>query len=242
MIHRAHHIVLPGREGNNKMQTISKILILCAAFTYAADDEKIILTPKPGPAPHINGPRLFGARPGRPFIYRIPCTGDRPITFTVVNLPEGLTVNEKTGIIAGQVPDTPGRYVVDFIAHNMVSSGMADFGYTYINIDDCWMRIEADYFERVKDRFNGFDMRGLVGELRGETGNILPNANFLDMKRMTDYIHEISWDQLDIRGSYRVRDLWRQRDIGEMDGHLSASVGRHGVLLIRLWPMNVEGE
>ena len=27
-------------------------------------DEKIILTPKPGAVPRINGPRLFGDRPG----------------------------------------------------------------------------------------------------------------------------------------------------------------------------------
>ncbi len=54
------------------------------------DDGKIILTPKPGTEPKINGPRLFGVRPGRPFIYRIPCTGKRPMIFEVDNLPEGL--------------------------------------------------------------------------------------------------------------------------------------------------------
>ena len=34
-------------------------------------EEKILLTPKPGPAPHINGPKVYGCRPGHPFIYRI---------------------------------------------------------------------------------------------------------------------------------------------------------------------------
>jgi alpha-galactosidase len=43
-------------------------------------EEVYILTPKPGPAPRINGPRVYGCRPGNPFIYRIPTTGLRPMT------------------------------------------------------------------------------------------------------------------------------------------------------------------
>jgi len=30
-----------------------------------------ILTPPPGPAPAINGPEVYGVRPGSPVIYRI---------------------------------------------------------------------------------------------------------------------------------------------------------------------------
>ncbi|MHC4324695.1 MAG: NPCBM/NEW2 domain-containing protein, partial [Planctomycetota bacterium] len=41
----------------------------------AFEEEKVILTPKPGPEPRINGPKVFGCRPGRPLIYRIPCQG-----------------------------------------------------------------------------------------------------------------------------------------------------------------------
>jgi alpha-galactosidase len=35
----------------------------------------VILTPAPGPAPRINGTRLFGVRPGSPFLFRIPAPG-----------------------------------------------------------------------------------------------------------------------------------------------------------------------
>jgi len=199
------------------------------------DEEKVILTPKPGPEPRINGPRLFGARPGRPFLYRIPCTGQRPMTFAVDDLPDGLAVNERTGIITGQVPKEPGEYVLTLTAENnagtskkeftivvgdtlaltppmgwnswyihyhrvtdkvmrqaahvMVASGMADYGYMYVNIDDCWMRIEPQYYEQVKDRFAGFDMTGVIGDLRDAQGNVLSNGNFPDMKAMTDAIH-----------------------------------------------------
>ena len=199
------------------------------------NEEMVILTPKPGVEPRINGPRLFGARPSRRFLYRIPCTGRRPMTFGVTNLPDGLSVNEQTGIITGRVPDQAGEYRVTLTARNdagaakkeftivvgdtlaltppmgwnswyihyhrvtgevmresadmMVASGMADYGYMYVNIDDCWMRIEPEYFEQVKGRLTGFDMSGVIGELRDSQGNILPNGNFPDMRAMTDYIH-----------------------------------------------------
>ena len=32
----------------------------------------VIVTPQPGPAPRINGPRIHGCRPGNPFLFRIP--------------------------------------------------------------------------------------------------------------------------------------------------------------------------
>jgi alpha-galactosidase len=202
----------------------------------AVKEEKVILTPKPGPEPRINGPRLFGARPGHPFIYRIPCTGKRPMVFGAEDLPGGLTVDAQTGIITGNVPDQAGQYAVTLTAQNdageakkpftiavgdtlaltppmgwnswyihyhrvtgkvmreaadvMVASGMADYGYAYVNIDDCWMRIEPQIYERInKSHLGDFDMTGVVGTIRDEQGNILPNDYFPDMRAMTDYIH-----------------------------------------------------
>jgi alpha-galactosidase len=46
----------------------------------------------------------------------------------------------------------------------------------------------------------------------------------------------VSWEQLGIQGTYRIRDVWRQRDIAESDNHYSAQVGRHGVMFVRMWP------
>ena len=46
----------------------------------------------------------------------------------------------------------------------------------------------------------------------------------------------VTWEQLDLEGPCRVRDLWRQKDLGEADGRYTATVGRHGVMLVRLWP------
>ena len=62
---------------------------------------------------------------------------------------------------AGRVDDATVRSVADA----MVSSGMKDAGYTYINIDDTW---EAG---------------------RDAQGNIQTNKKFPDMKALADYVH-----------------------------------------------------
>ncbi len=188
----------------------------------ALQTNEVILTPKPGPAPRINGPEVYGARPGHPFLYRIPTQGERPIKFSAKGLPRGLHLNSHTGIITGFTPKA-GEYTVtlraknkygkdsrsfkiasgetlaltppmgwnDWYAHYdritdakmrqaadiLVSSGMADVGYQYVDIDDCWMNC----------RRNNDPMQ--FGPFRDQNGNILPNKHFPDMKALTDYIH-----------------------------------------------------
>ena len=44
------------------------------------------------------------------------------------------------------------------------------------------------------------------------------------------------WSDLGLSGKQRVRDLWRQRDIGVFESQFEAAVPRHGVVLIRIWP------
>lgn len=66
-------------------------------------DEKYILTPKPGKEPKINSAKIFGVTPGNPFLYTIAASGDRPMMFSAENLPAGLFINPKTGIISGKI-------------------------------------------------------------------------------------------------------------------------------------------
>ena len=76
-----------------------------APRAVAATGEKVVLlTPKPGPAPRINGPAVYGCRPGHPLIYRIPTTGTRPIAFRAEGLPALLHLDPATGIITGTAP------------------------------------------------------------------------------------------------------------------------------------------
>ncbi len=37
-------------------------------------------------------------------------------------------------------------------------------------------------------------------------------------------------------GKQRVRDLWRQKELGTSEGKFTAEAGRHGAVMIRMWP------
>ncbi len=176
-----------------------------------------ILTPVHGEKPSINGAKVYGERTGRPFLYRIPATGVRPIKFSAINLPPGLRLSESTGIISGKV-DIPGEYNVKLFAENskgrnerefrivigdkitltppmgwnswncwglsvdqnkvaaaanaFISTGLADHGWTYINIDDGW---EIPFSSQLPKR--------------DSHGNILANEKFPDMKKLGKEIH-----------------------------------------------------
>jgi alpha-galactosidase len=133
--------------------------------------------------PKFHGAQVVGNFPNTDFLFTIPATGERPITFTAENLPEGLSLESYTGTIRGIVKQK-GSFVVNISAVNakgvakenlkieigdklcltppmgwnswnvftntldeklvmetadaMVSTGMRDLGYQYINMDDYW--------------------------------------------------------------------------------------------------------
>lgn len=208
--------------------------------TYDARiQEKEILRPEAKKSPRINGAKVAGARPGKKFIYRIPCQGQRPIKFSVDGLTGGLVLDSKNGIITGTVPTEKGEYDMVFSSTNrygkanrsfklvvgdkmsltpptgwnswggqmiyisdetvrkaadiFVEQGLADVGFQYIGIDDCWMKLSPELYanrrEKVIKMFEGFSYEGVVGKIRDSIGNIIPNEKFPDMKAMTDYVH-----------------------------------------------------
>ncbi len=55
--------------------------------------------------PEIHAPRIVGAAPGRPFLFRIPCTGKRPLRFAAEDLPAGLELDPDRGIIRGALEE-----------------------------------------------------------------------------------------------------------------------------------------
>ena len=110
----------------NRLILIAILYIGLTASAFAADEylppnldtnQAVILTPKPGPAPRINGPEVYGARPGHPFLYLIPAQGDRPMKFSAKGLPKGLRLDSSTGIITGTTPEA-GEYTVTLRAKN----------------------------------------------------------------------------------------------------------------------------
>ena len=44
----------------------------------------------------------------------------------------------------------------------------------------------------------------------------------------------LKWSDLGISGVYKVRDLWRQKDVGEFSSVFSTEVAYHGVVLVKL--------
>jgi alpha-galactosidase len=89
-------------------------------------EDSYILTPKPARTPRINGARIFGVHPGHPFLFTIPATGERPMTFAVDHLPKGLTVDASTGQIQGRI-EKPGEYVVTLRAANQFGKAKSKF-------------------------------------------------------------------------------------------------------------------
>lgn len=183
----------------------------------------LIRTPKPQLAPRINGPKIFGVRPGSPFLFRVPATGERPMVFAAENLPAGLSLDAKSGIITGSLKER-GEFAVTLIASNalgvakrdfrikvgdrialtppmgwntyygfrqgisdklvrqeadaMIASGLADHGWTYVNIDEGWTMYPAS-----KDPL-------LNGTPREPDGTIRANGRFPDMAGLASYVHQ----------------------------------------------------
>jgi alpha-galactosidase len=85
-----------------------------------------ILTPAAPATPRINGANIFGVRPGSPFLYTIPATGERPMKFFVKTLPHGLKLDAHTGRITGVLKDR-GEFDVILRAENSLGRGEKKF-------------------------------------------------------------------------------------------------------------------
>jgi alpha-galactosidase len=95
------------------------ILALALVFAcplFAAENEITIAHGDP-PTPLINGPRVIGATPGKPVLFLIPATGDTPLLFSANNLPAGLSLDSKSGIISGVIAKE-GSYSVELVVSN----------------------------------------------------------------------------------------------------------------------------
>ena len=172
-----------------------------------------ILTPPATAEPRINGPKVYGERPGRPFFFRIPASGDRPMTFSAKGLPAGLKVDPETGFITGAVRKE-GVWVVTLGARN--DKGEATRELKVVIGDDIvltppmgwssWNCCGSGVTEGiVKSNARAMYERGLVnygwsyvnvddgwGGLRGGKRNAVQgNRKFPDMGGLADYVHSL---------------------------------------------------
>ena len=170
-----------------------------------------ILTPHPSRSPKINGPAIFGIRPGSPFQYRIPSTGEKPISYDVVGLPAGLKIDKQTGIISGSLA-VKGDYKIRLIAKNKLGSATRNFtikcgdliGLTPAlgwNSWNCWglsvsdekVRTSAKAMaERLADHgWTYINIDDGWQDKHDAQGAIIPNRKFPDMKALGDYVHSL---------------------------------------------------
>lgn len=165
-------------------------------------------------APRINLASVFGASPNKPFLLRIPVTGQRPIRYGAKDLPEGLSLHGH--IITGKVR-AAGVYRVVLTAENAL--GRAEKTLT-LEIEDnhvlltpllgftTWNafasrvtqedvirtahNLEKHGLSEYGYRYVNLDS-GWQLEYGGEFDAIQPNPKFPDMKAMTDTLHALGF-------------------------------------------------
>jgi len=76
------------------------------------------------------------------------------------------------------------------------------------------------------------DGRRQVWARRLEDGSMA--VGLFNLSRVPDTV-SITWAKLGLERPRRVRDLWRQRDIGVEPEGFSVELPRHGAAMIRVW-------
>lgn len=161
-------------------------------------------------APKINIASVFGASPGKPFLLRIPVTGQRPVRYSAENLPEGLVLEHN--IISGRVL-AEGDYKVKLLAENALGKAEKELileihpgnvlvtpllGFTTWNafgsevtqkdVEQMAEKLEELGITEYGYRYVNLDS-GWQYKYGGEFDAVMPNEKFPDMKKMTDKIH-----------------------------------------------------
>ncbi|HVU08999.1 MAG TPA: putative Ig domain-containing protein [Verrucomicrobiae bacterium] len=185
------------------------LLTLC--FSGNADELPASLTPPDAPSPRINGPSVFGVRPGSAFLYTIPATGDRPMRFDADGLPKGLTLDPRNGQITGELDHARSYQIV---LHAANDKGAAEKTFRIVvgdkialtppmgwNSWNCWAG-SVDQ-EKALRSARAMVASGLInhgwtyiniddtwqGKRGGRFNAIQPNKKFPDIKLLCDQIH-----------------------------------------------------
>ncbi len=170
-----------------------------------------LLTPPTPETPRINGPAVYGVRPGSPFLFRIPATGKKPLIYEAAGLPAGLVLDKQTGIITGSLSEK-GQYTVKLVVKNSLASASRSFrilcgdqiGLTPAlgwNSWNCWgltvndEKVKASarvMHEKLADHGWAYiNIDDGWEDKRNSNGEMLPNSKFPDMKGLTDYVHSL---------------------------------------------------
>ena len=209
---------------NNKVSKISYPVDRRVKFYVKYTDDKTnkiketvfippyILTPPIATTPRINSAKVFGVRPGSPFLFKIAASGEKPITYSVENLPAGLILDTNTGVISGFM-NTAGEYKMKLIANN--KAGVAEQEFT-VKVGDllsltppmgwnswnCWGPSVTE--AKVRSSAQALIDKGLIdfgwtyiniddswqAKERSSDGILYPGPHFPDIKGLADWLHQ----------------------------------------------------
>jgi alpha-galactosidase len=181
------------------------------AHTPPSEAPVVIALPASSSTPAIHGPRVTGATPGRPFLFRIPATGAAPLRFTARGLPPGLVLDARAGIVTGSLRSA-GDWRVAITVRN--SHGVARRDLRVVGGADALARtppmgwnswnvwgpaVDAD---KVLAAAEALERSGLAAHgyqyvviddawegTRDAAGVLRPNEKFPDMRALADAVH-----------------------------------------------------
>lgn len=164
------------------------------------------------PAAELHNALTYGCSANKPFMYLIPCSGDRPIQYSAVGLPHGLHLNRKTGMIIGTVHHKK-IYHVMLTAKNAHGISHREFTIKSLgllaltppmgwNSWNVWAgsvnaaKIRAAADEMTKDGLSEFGYQYVnIDDTweagRSPSGEIMPNKKFVNMKKLAEYVHSL---------------------------------------------------
>ncbi len=165
-----------------------------------------------GPETAIHPPFVVGGTPGRPFLFRIPATGDGPLHYQAFALPRGLALDSESGILEGVVPPE-GRYTIRILVQGPRGDARSELvlvagehhlaltppmGWNSWNawgtaVDEAKVRAAADALIASGLAAVGYRYVNIDDAWEGPrdaTGAITSNEKFPDMKGLADYLHD----------------------------------------------------
>lgn len=170
-----------------------------------------ILTPPERRSPRVNGPRVYGVRPGRPILFRVPVTGVG-VKVKVNGESKGWTFDPETRILGGVI-EKPGEYRLTITATNEYGRDEKPFvikvgetlsltpamGWSSWNafagsVTEEDVRAAADALIATGLADHGYAYVNTDDFWQGEpgrdaSGRLRPNERFPDMKGLVDAIH-----------------------------------------------------
>lgn len=199
--------------------TVRPIALGCAVFSMLSSSvmragaAEVPVSAGVSEAARINYPRVFGVRPGSPFLFRVPVSGSRPVHISAKGLPDGLSLDSASGVVTGTIRNLEKKsHRVEFTAKNAHGTATQTIRFVvgdricltppmgwnswYVwsePVSEAHFRAAADSFERHGLMGHGWSYINLddcwQGTRGGKHNAIQPNEKFPDIKGAVGYLH-----------------------------------------------------